>query len=153
MCLFVKILCCELFFGFHRPNLVVYSIPGFFPSYRPIMKNCFPNCNLNKIHVVLCNDCIFSMILNVWYFFRLNPKCIFVCKNTGFGIRFIIVFCFSYYIFRKKTFQYWIGHSTFFYILLSLLIRFGIARNYLTIFSAHSSNDCILYLLFNLFCG
>ena len=30
MCLFIKILCCELFFGFYRLNFVVYSTLIFF---------------------------------------------------------------------------------------------------------------------------
>ena len=79
--------------------------------------------------------------------FHLNPKYIFGCKNTGFGIPFFVVFCFSYYVFREFFFQRGVvfGRSTSFF--LSLFMCFGIARNFLTIFLTYSSSECVVFFV------
>ena len=58
-----RIRCCGLLPSFYHPGFDVYSILNLFPSYRPMMMNCFLNCNLNIIHNVFCNGHIFSTSL------------------------------------------------------------------------------------------
>ena len=52
-------------------------------------------------------------------------------------------------MFHEKNSAFQIERPAFF---LSIFKCFGIARNFFTIFSVYSSNECILYLSYNLFC-
>ena len=54
-------------------------------------------------------------------------------------------------MFRKKNSHSRVGRSTFFSP-VSLLAYVGIACNLFTMFFAHSFNECILYLLYDLCC-
>ena len=60
--LYIKNPYCEFFRGFHRQNFVVYPIPGFFPIIFAYNEKLFLELQ-NNIHDIICNICIFLMIL------------------------------------------------------------------------------------------
>ena len=82
-------------------------------------------------------------------FFYLNFKYIFGCRSTRSDIFYILYFYIMCFV--KKKIQYWVGRSTFFF-LLSFFMRFGIVNNPMTMFLTHSSSEYVLYLLYDLFC-
>ena len=68
-------------------------------------------------------------------------------------LAFAFLSCFVLFIecFVKKKIHSWVGRSTLFFH-PSVLACFGIARNFFTMFLTHSSSECILCLLYDLFC-
>ena len=111
-----------------------------------MMKNCFQSCNLNTIHDFFLAIVTFfprSQISDV-SFIRI-PN-IFLVAQTHV---LTFISCFYIMCFVKKKIVYQVGHPAFF---LSLFRCFGIARNLFTIFSIYSSSECVLCLLYDLFC-